>query len=218
MITFLNDLLTGRRCRSRPSEGRHNQFVRYKNMYALAAANRSCSRRDKNTHTLAAAKNVAVTSRWIFSFTFCGGAARCAHVGGITFGLLQPSIFIKWSNFVARFARVYAHPVTPGARARGTAAVVYYPNCIIALCLRGYNVSRCICHGAPRLVHARSNGLIALSTQLRNCLQFTISRPGLAHASRSILRTFARSSSFFQLFASVHKSAPRRSCDKRILI
>lgn len=64
-----------------------------------------------------------------------------------------------------------------GAGRRDAAAVVYYPNCIIALCLRGYNVSRCICHGAPRLVHGRSNGLIALSTQLRNCLQFTISRP-----------------------------------------
>jgi len=69
---------------------------------------------------------------------------------------------------------------------RSPAAVVYYPNCIIALCLRGYNVSRCICHGAPRLAHGRSNGLIALSTQLRNCLQFTISRPDRA-SRRSIL-------------------------------
>lgn len=67
--------------------------------------------------------------------------------------------------------------------AAAAAAVVYYPNCIIALCLRGYNVGRCICHGAPRLVYGRSNGLIALSTQLRNCLQFTISRP----ASRTLL-------------------------------
>lgn len=101
---------------------------------AFAAANRSCtirSRSNKNTYTLAAAKNVAVTSRRIFSFTFCGGEA-CAHVGGITFGLLQPSIFIKWSNFVARFARVYAHPVTPGARARHQPR---RPSCIIQIAL-----------------------------------------------------------------------------------
>jgi len=67
---------------------------------ALAAANRSCtmrSRRSKNTCTLAATKNVAVTSRWIFQFYVLrrGSARARAHVGRITFGLLQPSIFIK---------------------------------------------------------------------------------------------------------------------------
>lgn len=103
--------------------------------------------------------------------------------------------------------------------ARGTTAVVYYPNCIIALCLRGYNVSRCICHGAPRLIHGRSNGLIALSTQLRNCLQFTISRPGQAHASRrSILRTFTRRPSFFESCLPLCINQRCRSCDKCILI
>lgn len=85
--------------RSHPSRGMINSYGTEICMHvdALGAANRSCtirSRSNKNTYTLAATKNVAVTSRWIFSFTFCGGEA-CAHVGGITFGLLQPSIFIK---------------------------------------------------------------------------------------------------------------------------
>lgn len=104
---------------------------------------------------------------------------------------------------------------------RSAAAVVYYPNCIIALCLRGYNVSRCICHGAPRplllllplsplpppSVYGRSNGLIALSTQLRNCLQFTINPAGFSRARFSPINfTNAYAPSFFELFAAVHKS------------
>lgn len=48
----------------------------------------------------------------------------------------------------------------------------------------GYIVTAgCICRGALCPVRSQSNGLIALSTQLRNCLQFTIS---LSSAPRAL--------------------------------
>lgn len=195
-------------------------------MYARGCARRCksvvCtmrSRRNKNTSALTATKNVAVTSRWIFSFTFCGGGARTRAR--------------RWNN-IWPFAAVDFHQViqlccavraclrsSPRYTWCTRAAVVYYPNCIIALCLRGYNVSQCICHGAPRLIHGRSNGLIALSTQLRNCLQFTISRPDLAraHASRrSILRTFRAQAVLFWSYLPLCINQRCRSCDKCILI
>ena len=160
-------------------------------------------------HTRGYTKNVAVTSWWIFSFTFCGGRGACTRAR-------------RWNN-IWPFAAVDFHQViqlccavraclrsSPRYTWCTRVAVVYYPNCIIALCLRGYNVSQCICHGAPRLIHGRSNGLIALSTQLRNCLQFTISRPDPARtllADQFYTNISRAGRPFLKLFASVHKSA-----------
>lgn len=184
MVTFLNDLLTRRYmfvdAHRRPLVRSIINLCDIKmHVDALAATNRSCtirSRRNKNTCTLAATKNVAVTSRWIFSFTFCGGESVRAR---------------RWNN-IWPFAAVDFHQVIQlccavrvclrSSRYTWCTRVAQRPSCIIQIAL---SLSVCavitsadvFVTGTPRLVHGRSNGLIALSTQLRNCLQFTISRP-----------------------------------------
>lgn len=70
------------------------------------------------------------------------------------------------------------------------AGAVYYPNCIIARCLHGYIVSRGVFAMERFAARTQSNGLIALSTQLRNCLQFTISQRGRRGTLRPRLINF----------------------------
>lgn len=53
---------------------------------------------------------------------------------------------------------------------------VYYPNFIIALCLRGYNVSRCICHGATRLASPHLPSPRAQSVKWLNCFVHAITK------------------------------------------
>lgn len=144
-------------------------------LYGAIVANRSCTNALTSQYKQSplppplpprseTSENVAVTSpRVDFQFYVLRGREYEPHVGGITFGLLQPSIFIKWSNFVARRAsgrarvRVCARPsVTPGARRRDVRARVR-PSCIIQIAL---SLSVCavitsadvFCHGAPRTV------------------------------------------------------------------
>lgn len=99
------------------------------------------------------------------------GRGTAAHVGGITFGLSQSAVdfhqVIQLCCVCLRSSR-YTW--------RSVAAVVYYPNCIIALCLRGYNVSRCICHGAPRLVSPHLISPRARSVKWLNCFVHAITK------------------------------------------
>ena len=105
----------------------------------------------------------------------------------VTFDSLQLSNFIKLvaGDLVAR-RRGWcsaAHLHKRDARFRCRRRVLSKLHYRAAVCT-GYIVTAgCICRGALCPVRGQSNGLIALSTQLRNCLQFTIS---LSSAPRSL--------------------------------
>lgn len=143
---------------------------------APAAANRSCtmrSRSNKNTGTLAATRKTLQSRRGGFS-VLCfaeGGSVRAR----------------RWNN-IWPFAAVDFHQVIQlrcavraclrSSRYTWCTRAARRPSCIIQIAL-SLSVCAVITSAdvfvTERLVHGRSNGLIALSTQLRNCLQFTIS-------------------------------------------
>lgn len=155
-------------------------------MLAALATNRSCTMRSRrNKNSAGALREMLQSRRGGFSvLRFTEGErnthGRRMHVGGITFGLSQCRRFSSSDPTLLRC--VYAHPVTPGAARR--------PSCIIQIAL-SLSVCAVITSAdvfvtehlaSPRPVHGWSNGLIALSTQLRNCLQFTISPTGFSRA------------------------------------
>lgn len=154
------------------------------------------------------AENLAVTSRWIFSFTFCKGSNASKRARSRRWNNIWPFAAVDFHQVIQLCCTVRAClrsiPLHLVHAWHGAAAVVYYPNCIIALCLRGYNVSRCICHGAPR----------TRSVKWLNCFVHAITKlltiynqsAGPRFSPINFMNAAARASSFFGLFASVHKS------------